>query len=70
MRSTIKTGKSTRTLGVIATVLLGVAACGESPTGVHDIPKPVSDTQQVCYVSDGVLYCVGVTTAKADTSGR
>lgn len=56
-------------LAVLA-VILGAAACGESPTGIRDQPKVAFDSQQRCFLIDGHVYCSGSTTETVGTAGH
>lgn len=65
-----------RRLAPLCGILLGIVACSESPTGIPDnsasrFPRvgATTDPQQTCYLINGQPYCVGVSTASADSSG-
>lgn len=62
-------------LAALTAILLGIASCTESPTGIPDRPasarlQPHSTVGalQNCYLIDGQIYCVGSTLTPRDST--
>lgn len=60
-------------------IILGAAACADSPTGIPDEPSSQrlhaqgdAGSEQICYLIDGQRYCVSSTptTARDSTDAR
>lgn len=67
--------KCRREVAVITAIVLGVASCTDSPTGIPDKPAPARiqarheiRTAETCYLIDGQIYCVGTTPVHRDTA--
>lgn len=62
-------------LAALTAILLGIASCTESPTGIPDRPASALlqphntiEAPQNCYLIDGQIYCVGSTMMPRDST--